>query len=170
MATLSEMRADTAAAIPVLRDALSILATRPPTDLNVITVRRLLALDLCATGAVAEGDSTIRATVAHVPLDATRTLPYRVRGVLFCLTRAGRFADAEPLLLEAEARLGALPAATAYRDLMVGWLVGLYDAWGNDAQAAAWKERRELTGRARKKEPPGLPPAPAPRILRPCNR
>lgn len=70
-------------------------------------------------------------------------LPYRVRGVLaFCLTRAGRFAEAEPLLLAAEARLVALPGGTAHRDLMMDWLVNLYEAWGNSAQAAAWKQRR----------------------------
>ncbi len=142
VAALSEMRGDTTAAIPTYRDALSILATRPPTDLNVITARRLLALDLCATGAVAEGDSLIRATIESVPLDTTRALPYRVRGVLgYCLTRAQRFAEAEPLLLQAETRLGAMPGATPHRELMVRWLVNLYEAWGNAGQAAAWKER-----------------------------
>jgi hypothetical protein len=109
----------------------------------VINTRRLLAIDLCATGATVEGDSLIRATIERVPLDSTQVMPYRVRDVLgFCLTRARRFAEAEPLLLQAEAGLRRLsPAAARHHNVAVTWLVSLYEQWGKAEQAALWKER-----------------------------
>ena len=132
---------DTSAAIATYREALSLLASRPPSDLNVISYRRLLAVDLCATGAVAEGDSLIRAVIEQVPLDTTKALPYRARSALgFCLIREKRFAEAEPLLLEAEARLGALPGSGPSHDVVVRWLVNLYDAWGNTEKAALGRD------------------------------
>jgi tetratricopeptide (TPR) repeat protein len=138
-----EARGDTSAAIPLLREELSIMANRPRADLSVVNTRRALAIDLCATGAVAEGDSLLRATAELVPLDSTKVAPYRVRSALgFCLTRARRFDEADTLLLQAEERLGALAAPAArYRDQTVGWLVNLYDQWGKGDQAARWKDR-----------------------------
>ncbi len=143
VAYLAEARGDTSAAIPLIRESLALLASRPPSDLTVIDKRRLLAIDLCATGAAVDGDSVIRATIAKVPLDSTQVLPYRVQSVLgFCLTRARRFAEAEPVLLQAEAGLRALlPGAARHRDLTVTWLVSLYEQWGRPEQAALWTER-----------------------------
>jgi tetratricopeptide (TPR) repeat protein len=147
VAVFKEARGDTSGAIPLLREALAIHAPRPPSDLNVIGAQRLLAIDLCATGAIAEGDSVIRAAIERVPLDSTRTAPYSVRSALgFCLTRARRFAEAEPVLLQAESRLRApIPGAPRFRQVTLAWLVSLYEQWGNAAQAAVWKER--LAGR-----------------------
>jgi tetratricopeptide (TPR) repeat protein len=142
LALLSEARGDTAGAIPSLRESLAILESRPRTDLNVLIAERWLAQDLCATGQAAQGDSLIRAVIERVPLDSTLVLPYRIRGVLgFCLTRQNRFADAEPVLLEAEARLGALPPGAAHHKLLVTWLVNLYEQWAKPEQAARWRGR-----------------------------
>jgi hypothetical protein len=143
LAYIAEARGDTSAAIPLIRESLALLASRPPSDLSVIGARRLLAIDLCATGAAVEGDSVIRATIERVPLDSTRILPYQVRSALgFCLTRARRFPEAEPVLLQAEAALRALlPGAARQRDLTVTWLASLYEQWGRPEQAALWRER-----------------------------
>jgi hypothetical protein len=143
MAQLPEARGDTAGAIPIIQESLSLLAVRPPTDAMVIGTQRALAIDLCATGAVAQGDAVIRAAIGNVPLDSTRTMPYRLRGALgFCLTRARRFEDAETMLLQAETSLRRLAAPGArYREQTVAWLVSLYEQWGKPEQAAAWKTR-----------------------------
>ena len=143
IAQVAELRGDTSAAIPTIRESLAIMSTRPPTDAFLIAAHRALAIDLCATGAVAEGDSLIRATIARVPLDSTKIMPYRVRSVLgFCLTRVRRFGEAEPVLLQAEAGLHALsrPAAASWKTT-VAWLVSLYEQWGKNEQASLWRDR-----------------------------
>ncbi len=143
VAQVAELRGDTSAAITSIREALAIVSTRPPTDAFVGAAHRALAIDLCATGAVTEGDSLIRTIVARVPLDSTKTMPYRVRSILgFCLTRAQRFAEAEPVLLQAEAAQRALAKAAAPQwKATVAWLVSLYEQWGKNEQATAWKGR-----------------------------
>ena len=85
----------------------------------------------------------IRTIVARVPLDSTKAMPYRVRSILgFCLTRARRFAEAEPVLLQAEAAQRALAKAAAPQwKATVGWLVSLYEQWGKNEQATVWKGR-----------------------------
>ena len=141
MAYFAEVRGDTSAAIPLIRESLSLLASRPATDASVINTRRLLAIDLCATGATVEGDSLIRATIERVPLDSTQVMPYRVRDVLgFCLTRARRFAEAEPLLLQAEAGLRRLSCCGTAPQVAVTWLVSLYEQWE--------RPRKRLCGRS----------------------
>lgn len=84
--------------------------------------------------------SGIRSESAHLSAERRRAI---ARGVLgFCLTRARRFAEAEPVLLQAEAGLRRLsPAATRHHNVLVTWLVGLYEQWGKAEQAALWKER-----------------------------
>jgi hypothetical protein len=107
------------------------------------SAQRSLAIDPCATGAVAQGDSVIRATIDRVPFDSTRSLPYRLRSAQgFCFARARRFAETEPLLLQTEAGLRALarPAAP-YRKTTVAWLVSLYEQWGKTEQASLWRDR-----------------------------
>ena len=133
-----EARGDTARAIPVVRESLGLLtAFRPPTDGNVVLTRRILAIELCATGAFAEGDSVIRTAIASAPLDTTQFAPYRVRAARgFCLMRARKFAEAEPLLLEAESRFRAMgsPPAKRYGAQTIGWLATLYEPWGQAQQ------------------------------------
>lgn len=143
VAATIEAGGDTSRAIPLVEEAIAILANRPPTDLMVISAHRLLAVELCATGAIARGDSLIKAVVARLPVNPEQVMPYRVRGAAgFCLMRAGRYAEAGPLLLEAEAglrRLGA-PAATHLK-VTAAWLVDLYTRWGNGVEAARWQTR-----------------------------
>ena len=142
VAYFQEQQGDTGRAVVPLRESLAIAeATQPPTDLSIITAQRVLAIDLCASGAAVEGDSLVRAAIAHVPADPGQALPYRLQGVFgFCLTRQRRFAEAEGPLLAAEAGLRALGVASArFRSVTVGWLVSLYDQWGKSAEAATWR-------------------------------
>ncbi|MEP6691602.1 MAG: serine/threonine-protein kinase [Gemmatimonadaceae bacterium] len=146
IAFFREQQNDTSGAIPLVRESLSISQeTRPATDLNVITAQRLLAVDLCATGAAAEGDSVIRAAIAHSPADSTQAMTHRLRSTLgFCLTRQRRFAEAETLLLQAESGLLALRPTTAKQSaVVITWLVNLYERWGKAAEAAEWRGRRD---------------------------
>ncbi len=146
VAYFREQQNDTSGAISLVRESLAISqATRPATDLNVIAAQRILAIDLCATGAAAEGDSVIRAAILHGPADSTQALTHRLRSTLgFCLTRERRFAEAEPLLLQAESGLRAIPRGSAKTpSLVITWLVSLYEQWGKAAEAAAWKAQRD---------------------------
>jgi tetratricopeptide (TPR) repeat protein/predicted Ser/Thr protein kinase len=138
-----EARGDTSRAIPLLEEGLLIFAARPRSDPQVIAAQRALATDLCATGAVARGDSLIRAAIGQLPAGDQQPMLHRVRGTLgYCLTRAGRYAEAEPLLIGAEAGLGALrPNATPHWKVTVGWLASLYERWGKPELATRWKEQ-----------------------------
>ena len=147
VAFMREQRGDTSGALPPLRESLAISAgIRPPADPTVIATQRWLAHDLCVTGSAGEGDSVIRAAVAALPADSTQVMTHRVRSVAgLCLVKQRRFADAEPLLLRAEAGLGSLPAAAGaerFRVLVAGWLAELYQLWGKPAEAAAWRVKR----------------------------
>jgi serine/threonine protein kinase len=59
-----------------------------------------------------------------------------------CLTGLGKYADAEPLLLEAEMRLRTAVHTIAglYRTT-VEQLIALYEKWGRPAQAAEWRKK-----------------------------
>ena len=134
---------DTSSAIAPLREAVSILkGFRPANDPFLVSVQRMLAVDLCSTGAMAEGDSLLQAAVNNAPVDPTATMPYRLRASQgFCRMREGKYAEAEPLLLQAESGLGAISGAAAHRLLVINWLVSLYDGWSKPAEAAIWRER-----------------------------
>ncbi|MEP7345789.1 MAG: hypothetical protein ABI877_10995, partial [Gemmatimonadaceae bacterium] len=69
----------------------------------------------------------------------------RLRAALgFCLTRQRRFAEAEPVLLQAESGLRSLlPASARHQALTITWLVNLYEQWGKSAEAAEWRARRD---------------------------
>ncbi len=139
-----EARGDTSAAIPLIREELSMMASRPPFDASVIGVQRELAIDLCATDSVAAGDSLLRATIAGAHLDATHTFSYRLNGALgYCLARAHRFEEAEQQLTRAETGLRPFVATAGPRShhQIVQWLVSLYEQWGKPDQAATWKQR-----------------------------
>jgi tetratricopeptide (TPR) repeat protein len=139
-----EARGDTSAAIPLIREELSQMASRPPTDIFVVSVQRALSIDLCATASVAAGDSLLRATIVAAHLDSTHIVSYRLAGALgYCLTRAHRFEEAEPRLMQAETGLGAYSTTAGPRshDQVVRWLVSLYEQWGKAEQAAGWKQR-----------------------------
>jgi non-specific serine/threonine protein kinase/serine/threonine-protein kinase len=139
-----EARGDTSAAIPIVREALAVMASRAPTDVGVIAMRRALAIDLCATGAVAQGDSLIRATIAQAKLDSTTNDAFRVRAAFgYCLSMGTGFEDAERELLAAEAGLLRVgPVERRFRAPVVAWLVSLYERWGKPEQAAAWRAKR----------------------------
>lgn len=143
IAYVFEARGDTSGAIPSLREAVEILrGFRPETDPTLIGVERLLSLDLCTTGSTAEGDSLIRQAITKVPPDSAQMLPHRLRAALgYCLTREKRFAEAEPLLLGAEAGLRAIPTAGPQRADVATWLSSLYESWGKPEQAAEWKKK-----------------------------
>jgi tetratricopeptide (TPR) repeat protein/tRNA A-37 threonylcarbamoyl transferase component Bud32 len=147
LAFFREAQNDTAGAILQLREALSILqAISPETDAQVVVTQGMLAIDLCATGATAAGDSLVRSAIAHTKMDSTKVNPNRLLGALgSCLTRERRYADAEPALLQAEAGFRALgPASVRYRKMVVTWLVNLYEQWGKPAEAAAWRGRMDV--------------------------
>lgn len=145
LANTIEARGDSGRAIPVLRESLAMMAAiRPATDPNVVLRRRLLAIDLCATGAFAEGDSVIRTAAATASSDTTDPVRYRVAsGLGFCRMRQRRFAEAEAALLEAEAGLRTIgsPPAMRYRAQAMTWLVQLFDQTGKPDQAATWRRR-----------------------------
>ncbi len=143
VAYMRELSGDTTGAIQALRESFGILTEKSPASTQAIVAQRFLALDLCAAGPVAEGDSLIRALVSRVPVDSTASLPWRVRAVLgFCMVREDSLAEAEPLLLEAEAGLAARhPVVTAQHDQVVQWLVDLYERWGKPEEAATWRAR-----------------------------
>ena len=144
VAFMRERQSDTSGAIPLLRESLAITQEgRPETDPNVVYAQQWLGVDLCATGATAEGDSLLRRAVAVTPLDSTRSLPYRVRGGLgYCLMRQDRFGEAEPLLLQSESGFRGLATATpAQKTMTIARLVSLYERWGKPAEAAEWKTR-----------------------------
>ena len=144
VAVAVEARGDTSAAIPLIREELSLLVSRPPTDISVISVQRALSIDLCATASVASGDSLLRATIAAAHLSPTHIYSYRLAGALgYCLTREHCFDEAELQLTQAEAGLRAYTATAGPRshDQVMRWLVSLYDQWGKTEQVAAWKQR-----------------------------
>ncbi|WP_053333544.1 serine/threonine-protein kinase [Gemmatimonas phototrophica] len=145
MAVYREMQNDTLGSIAPLRESFrTFSALRAPNDRNVLLAQRWLAHNLCATGAIAEGDSLLRAGVALSPLDSTQPVPYRLRASLGdCLARQRKFAEAEPLLLEAQRVLNGFPTtSTILRTALVDMLVALYQGWGRAADAAAWSARR----------------------------
>ena len=134
-------------AVPILKDVLARHRARWGDSHPLVSdvyAQRWLGLDPCATGAVAEGDSVIRAAIPHLSPDSAQSMPYRVRGTLgFCLTRQRRFAEAEPLLLQSEAGLRALASAVpAHRALAVPWLAHCTNSGARPAEAAAWSSRR----------------------------
>ncbi len=142
LAFMREAQDDTVGAVPLLRESLAVFAAlRPATDGNVLAVQRWLAVDLCATGAAAEGDSLARVAIGNVPDDATANLPFRLQGVRgFCLVQQQRLAEAEPILLAAERGLRELPSATAaHRSEVVRWLVRLYERWGKPEEVLRWR-------------------------------
>ncbi|MBV6522449.1 MAG: Serine/threonine-protein kinase PknD [Gemmatimonadaceae bacterium] len=143
IAVIREMRGDTVSSVARFREALEIVRQRPMTDPLVAGLRRGLAAGLCATGKVAEGDSLARNTMAAIPADSVVSLPWRVRSAVgLCATRAARYAEAEPLLLESEARLAAIgPSVASEREAAMKWLVDLYEAWGRPDEAQRWRSR-----------------------------
>jgi tetratricopeptide (TPR) repeat protein len=147
-ATHAEWRGDTTAAVALLREPADVVAARPPTDLPRLNVQRQFATNLCATGAVAQGDSLLRDIVAAMPVDGVRDMPYRLRGALgYCRLRAGRFPESEALLLEAERGLaGFQPAFARTHGIVVSWLVSLYEQWGKPEQVARWRGARRGSG------------------------
>jgi hypothetical protein len=145
MAVYREMQNDTLGAVAPLRESFrTFSALRAANDRNVLLAQRWLAHDLCATGSVTEGDSLIRAAVALSPLDSTQAVPYRLRATMgYCLARQQRFAEAEPLLLQAQRVLNTFSTtALTVRTALVDMLVSLYRSWGRPADAAAWSARR----------------------------
>ncbi|MEO8202086.1 MAG: tetratricopeptide repeat protein, partial [Gemmatimonadota bacterium] len=144
VAFMREKQNDSSGAIVFLRQSLAMThGFRPENDPNLLAIQQWLAIDLCATGAVAEGDSLLRAAIAVAPRDSTLSIPYRLRGSLgYCLALQRKFSEAEPLLLEAEAGLRALPSATlSHRELAITRLVDLYERWGKAAEATEWRGR-----------------------------
>ena len=144
IAFVRERRNDTTGAVPVLREALEIFqSVRPPTDPTVLLTQQWLAADLCTVGPVAEGDSLARVALTAAPLDSARGLTWRVRGAMgFCLTRQKKYAEAEPLLLQAESMLRTIPNTNPLHiKREVARLAELYQGWGKQELAVEWKAK-----------------------------
>lgn len=142
VAFLREARNDTAGAIAPLRESLDIYsALRPASDINVVLVQRWLAVDLCALGAVAEGDSLAQVALANLVKDPASNIPPRLQGARgFCLVQRQQYVQAEPLLLEAERGLRELPSAVpSMREEVARWLTLLYERWGKPEEAERWR-------------------------------
>src|SRR5262249_44255066 len=60
-----------------------------------------------------------------------------------CLIELKRFAEAEPLLLEAYGMLDRTKQMPAAQRVTAERLVQLYKAWGKDAQAQEWTSKSE---------------------------
>jgi tetratricopeptide (TPR) repeat protein len=61
-----------------------------------------------------------------------------------CLTALGRYADAEPLLLDSYEQLRANPDAPAEQVRQaLERIIGLYHAWGKPGRAAEWRAKPE---------------------------
>ena len=146
IAYVREKQNDTTGAIPSLRESLTLYqAVRPPTDFNVLLIQQWLAADLCTTGKAPEGEQLARGALAHTTPDTTTSMPWRVRGALgYCLSRQKKYAEAEPLLLEADARLRVVPKVpSGYIQREVARLVELYHAWGKPEQEQLWRGKVE---------------------------
>ena len=147
IAYIREKQNDTTGAIPTLREALAIYqAVRPPTDNSVLLTQQWLATDLCTTGAFAEGESLLHSAIESSPLDSTRSMPWRVRGAQgYCLSREKKFAESEPLLLQAEAGLRTVPSV-APQNIQTAMLrlAELYRMWGKAQEAAGWRKKLEV--------------------------
>jgi tetratricopeptide (TPR) repeat protein len=149
VASVREVRGDSAGAIAPLREAREmLLAVRPPTDLNVVSVEGSLALDLCATGAVREGEPLSASVLARVPESltaASRTRFVGIRG--YCQLRAGALDSAAATLVRAEEmqRTLPLPTVSRIRPALYGWLATVYERLGRTDEAARW--RAMLAGR-----------------------
>lgn len=144
MAFVRERQGDTAAAVPLLREALDIFqSVRPPTDPTVLLTQQWLGSDICTVGDVAEGEALARKAMAAAPLDSTRAVTWRVRGAVgHCLIRRKQYAEAEPLLLVAESNLRKIPNTNPLHITReVARLADLYQRWGKPEQAAAWKAK-----------------------------
>lgn len=138
-----EAKGDTAAAIPRLQALIGMMTARPPTDLVLISTNRALAIDLCATGAGGEGEALLRKVIEQAKLDTTTVMSYRLKSAVgFCSAHAGRFPEAEPLLLQAEAGLATQgESGRRAHTQVIGWLVSLYERWGKPEQATRWRQQ-----------------------------
>ncbi len=144
LAYMRELQSDTTGAVPYLRESFEIISTtRPPGDFAIMLVQQWLAVDLCSSGRVKEGRTLAEQAVALVPLDSTNSLSWRLRSSLgYCLSRAAEFAEAEPLLLQGEAGLRAVPNVyPGHLNDMIQRLVSLYHDWGKPEQEAAWRDK-----------------------------
>lgn len=120
-----EILGDTLKAIPFLKEAIDILTPlRPPADAFLLGARWSLAVDLCTTGAVSEGEALARSAASAIPFDSTRVLPLQLRaGVAYCAMRGGNARESAPILAEMARLVSALPTAAQGRtgDLLRGF-------------------------------------------------
>lgn len=148
IAFLREKQNDSIGAIPALRESVAITSgVRPAGDPNLVFAQQWLAVDLCTTGQAAEGEALLRSAMAALPVDTTRTMPYRVRTNLgYCLMKQQKFAEAEPLMIEAESRLRSIPNVAVWQKLAIQRLVELYNTWGKAPEAMAWRGKLTSPG------------------------
>lgn len=131
-------RGDTITALGLLRESVEITrAARPAGDATLRYRMARLGDMQCASGALADGESILRTALAASPKPGADSASVHVRSALSgCLVRARRYAEAEPLLLEAEAATRA--NVDALRRTIVSRLVWLYEQWGRSDEAAKW--------------------------------
>jgi tetratricopeptide (TPR) repeat protein len=142
-ANVRQQRGDTVSAEVLFREVVDITrVARPAGDPTLRLRLSQLGEAQCAIGRFTEGEASLRSAFVVVPNAATdSTTAARARSALgSCLLRDGRFADAEPLLLEAEA--ATRERTDASRNLALSRLVLLYDTWGRSDEAAKWRARR----------------------------
>jgi serine/threonine protein kinase/tetratricopeptide (TPR) repeat protein len=152
---------------PLLREVLELRRRKLPAGHLVIAkTLTLLGWVLTDTGKAPEAEPLLREALAvrRKALPTGHWLTAISANILGgCLTALGRYGEAEPLLLDSCAELqtaagfppGRLPE-------VLGRLVGLYEAWGKDEEASAWRVKRsnatqptDRPGRARP-QPRGL--------------
>jgi hypothetical protein len=132
-------RGDTATALGLLRESVDITrAVRPAGDANLRYRMARLGDMQCASGQIADGESIVRTALAASPKPGSDTASVHVRSALAaCLVRARRYAEAEPLLLEAETATRA--KVDVLRRTIVSRLTWLYEQWGRSDDAAKWR-------------------------------
>jgi eukaryotic-like serine/threonine-protein kinase len=141
-AGVREQRGDTASAEAFLREAVDITRTaRPAADPTLRNRLSQLGQAQCAVGRLADGEASLRSASAAAPNATMDSTSARARSALGdCFLREHRYAEAEPLLLEAEA--ATRERTDASRRLALSRLILLYEQWGRSDEAAKWRSRR----------------------------
>lgn len=151
LAAVRRDRGDHAGAEPLYREVLAMrTALYPEQKIPRAYTLHGLGLVLVGTGRAAEGESKLREALAilEAELPANHPLiPLTRAAVGHAMSRQGRYADAERLLTTAAQRVLDGPVAPQTKMRTLGWVVSLYEAWGQRAAATSYRQRLDSLSR-----------------------